>query len=500
MKLAKLPVALTATEKNIFDFLLAVNERYALSVTLRVAGGWVRDRLLGGSSDDIDIALEGRIDGKTVTGELYCDYITKYQNDLGLEVHGVGVIPKNPDQSKHLETATTHIFGESVDFVNLRCEEYTDSRIPTMRPGTPLEDAQRRDFTINALFYNIHTESVEDFTSGLEDLEKKLIRTPLCPRVTLLDDPLRLLRCVRFACRYDCQIAENLVESALQDELKLALRDKVSRERVGIELRKMLLGPDPSRCFSIFSQFGVANLIFEVCKCDKKGLVTRLSAVDFLPDEWENAICYIRVLHTHILNGVLSKTNATEAFLAAVLITLKGLPATPGQLEKFLSGVVTHGLKLSKKTTEIVQAIIQGAVLAKTLWNINPVEEDAAYWKGFAAKEERGGDAAHTVSSLDESRRVVLCETMQMAKIFESEVDVTATKKGGKKNEQHPVFFWKEALVLSELITTGAVLNAPQLIAFIENAETPQWAHIKATENLKMLARGDEVAVCIHCF
>lgn len=77
----------------------------------------------------------------------------------GAEIGSVGVIKSNPDQSKHLETATVRVLGFEVDFVNLRAEEYTDSRIPVMRIGTAEEDALRRDLTINALFYNINERS-----------------------------------------------------------------------------------------------------------------------------------------------------------------------------------------------------------------------------------------------------------------------------------------------------------------------------------------------------
>jgi tRNA nucleotidyltransferase (CCA-adding enzyme) len=79
-------------------------------------------------------------------------------------VGSVGVIKSNPDQSKHLETATLRVMGFELDFVNLRAEEYTDTRIPMMRIGTALEDAMRRDLTINALFYNLNRRTVEDFT------------------------------------------------------------------------------------------------------------------------------------------------------------------------------------------------------------------------------------------------------------------------------------------------------------------------------------------------
>ena len=124
------------------------------------------------------------------------------------------MIKPNPDQSKHLETATTRVMGTWVDFVNLRQETYADTRIPEMSIGTPLQDAERRDLTINALFYNINTRSIEDLTgSGLNDLARGVIRTPLDPLVTLKDDPLRALRAVRFSTRFGFTIHDGLMRA-----------------------------------------------------------------------------------------------------------------------------------------------------------------------------------------------------------------------------------------------------------------------------------------------
>lgn len=101
----------------------------------------------------------------------------------------IAVIQANPDQSKHLETARMRIKGTWIDLVNLRSETYSEhSRVPEMEFGTPLQDAMRRDFTINSMFYNINKGVVEDFTEkGLEDLDDKILRTPLPPMDTFLD-------------------------------------------------------------------------------------------------------------------------------------------------------------------------------------------------------------------------------------------------------------------------------------------------------------------------
>ncbi|RYH16351.1 CCA tRNA nucleotidyltransferase [archaeon] len=131
----------------------------------------------------------------------------------------------------------------SLDFVNLRTENYVEnSRIPAMALGTPEEDAYRRDLTINALFYNIHTKQVEDFTKqGLADLNQRIIRTPLPALVTLTDDPLRTLRAVRFACRFNFTIASDLLAAGSSALVHSSLVNKVSVERIWNEIKMMLV-------------------------------------------------------------------------------------------------------------------------------------------------------------------------------------------------------------------------------------------------------------------
>ena len=158
--------------------------------------------------------------------------------------------------------------------------------------GTPTEDAERRDITINTMFYNVHTRRIEDFTGkGLADLQDGLVRTPLPPLTTFLDDPLRILRCVRFASRFgyrldtsirtclasvaesaDLSIADlaeakdpRLHQMSLQrarELLRKALHTKVSRERFGIEVDKMLNGPDPLYALNLLIELDLFTLVF----------------------------------------------------------------------------------------------------------------------------------------------------------------------------------------------------------------------------------------------
>ncbi|KAL3654830.1 hypothetical protein CASFOL_000616 [Castilleja foliolosa] len=144
----------------------------------------------------------------------------------------------NPDQSKHLETVTMRLFDVWIDFVNLRSEEYIEeSRILTeVRYGTPEEDAKRRDLTINSSFYNINGSSVEDLTGrGIADLKAGKIVTPSSPKQTFIDDPLRVLRAIRFGARFGFVLDEELKIAAADNDVRKALADKISKERIGHE-------------------------------------------------------------------------------------------------------------------------------------------------------------------------------------------------------------------------------------------------------------------------
>ncbi|XP_061994383.1 tRNA nucleotidyltransferase cca2-like isoform X1 [Rosa rugosa] len=254
-------IELDETEEKIFERLLGTLDHYGLKTELRVAGGWVRDKLLGKECKDIDIALENMM------GSKFVEKVRDYLLSVGEEVQGIAIIPSNPDQSKHLETARMRIFNIWVDFVNLRCEEYSDdSRIPTMQKyGTPEQDALRRDLTINSLFYNINTKSVEDWTNrGIEDLKCGKIVTPLPPKDTFMEDPLRVLRAIRFAARFGFILDEQLKEAAACDEVKAALSAKISRERIGAEIDLMISGNQPVQAMTYICDLKLFWVVFSL--------------------------------------------------------------------------------------------------------------------------------------------------------------------------------------------------------------------------------------------
>lgn len=170
-----------------------------------------------------------------------------------------GVIKANSEKSKHLETATIRVEGLMIDLVNLRNEEYTeDSRVPTICIGTPTEDAYRRDLTINSMFYNINEEKVEDLTgNGLDDLRNGVLRTPLAPLQTFLDDPIRVLRTIRFANRFEFAIVPEILAAAKDASVRECMLNKLSYERLGIELDKMFEGNLPELSVAQLHDFDI---------------------------------------------------------------------------------------------------------------------------------------------------------------------------------------------------------------------------------------------------
>ncbi|KAF9436574.1 CCA tRNA nucleotidyltransferase, mitochondrial [Entomortierella beljakovae] len=262
-KLRTSTIQLTSRESGILRLLDRVARNYesmtGQKIHIRVAGGWVRDKLLGLQSSDIDIAVD------KMMGHDFAILVHEYQGSKGFKIRPISKIEANPDKSKHLETAIMHVMGVTIDVANLRSDVLDDSARFLNEPifGTPYEDAHYRDFTINALFYNIRTNSVEDFTGrGLEDLMTGLIRTPLNAMETFWQDPLRVLRCIRFAGRFQFKIASDAVNAMLEPKIRDALRTKVSKERKGIELTKILEdGVGRATSLRLFKEMNLYDLI-----------------------------------------------------------------------------------------------------------------------------------------------------------------------------------------------------------------------------------------------
>lgn len=344
-------INLTDEEEMLFNLLTEVIHESKTTSTLRVAGGWVRDKLLAteefkrgnmdgdGSVDrltskfkgpssgassgrqgskligvrdtstpqslvdtdgvpvDIDIALDDML------GREFADHLNEWLTRHGGDKISVGVVLKNPEKSKHLETATMKVGKFWIDFVNLRAEEYTeDSRIPDlMRIGTAQEDALRRDLTINSLFYNINTGEVEDFTGkGFDDLKRGIVATPLPALTTLLDDPLRVLRSVRFAARLRFTMDDSLHEAARTESVRKALSQKVARERVGSEVDLMLRSQDPVGAMRLIVNLNLTSTVFPVSSLqdEKNG--------DLFKSIFDDGLHLLTTTHDHLCDCKIS--------------------------------------------------------------------------------------------------------------------------------------------------------------------------------------------------
>ncbi|TDL28902.1 hypothetical protein BD410DRAFT_781466 [Rickenella mellea] len=349
-------VKLTDVEQQVCDLLDECKrdlEEKGQRVECRIAGGWVRDKLLGSESNDIDIALSDMM------GVTFAEHFVSFVSSKGFPVKAVAKIARNPEQSKHLETAKTTVLGLELDFVNLRSEEYAEnSRIPTqIRFGTPLEDALRRDITINALFYNVHSRLVEDHTGkGLEDLKNGIIRTPLPPKETFKDDPLRVIRCVRFASRFGFQLVPELEEAARDNEIQLAVASKISRERVGEELDKMLKGRDPLHAVQLINGLCLQPSLFSVPTI----VASTFSAQPF---QFESSLGAASILHGlttsptslslpplhHLLTSQISTDISAKPrlYLSSILTPYKGITyIEKKKIRPAVEAAIREGLKM----------------------------------------------------------------------------------------------------------------------------------------------------------
>ena len=244
----------TPLQKPIFKTISAIVDR--LGVEAYVVGGYVRDYYLHRPSTDIDVVVVGS--GIEVA------------EALGREVKGkVSVF-------KTFGTAMVRAGGQEVEFVGARKESYShDSRKPQVEPGTLEDDQRRRDFTINAMAWCLngdrYGELVDPF-DGMYDLDDCIIRTPCDPDITFSDDPLRMMRAIRFATQLGFDIDEETFEAIQRNKERIKI---VSKERIVTELNKIVLSPVPSIGFDLLHMTGLLELIFpemeRLCGVDKVG-------------------------------------------------------------------------------------------------------------------------------------------------------------------------------------------------------------------------------------
>ena len=234
--------------KKMFDtklFHLIGDTADELGLECYVVGGYVRDLYLERPSKDIDVVVVG-------SGIKMAEALRKR---LGRGAH-VSIF-------RHFGTAQLKWRDMEVEFVGARKESYThDSRKPIVEDGTLEDDQNRRDFTINALAVCLNAEHYGELTDpfdGLLDMEDRLICTPLDPDVTFSDDPLRMMRCIRFATQLNFYIEEETFESLTRNAERIKI---ISKERIIDELNKIIASPIPSKGFVELDRCGLLPLIF----------------------------------------------------------------------------------------------------------------------------------------------------------------------------------------------------------------------------------------------
>lgn len=217
----------------------------ALGMECYVVGGFVRDIFLERPSTDIDVVVVGK----------GIEMARAFSKRLGKGAHLAVYANFGTAQVKYHE--------HEIEFVGARRESYThDSRNPIVEDGTLEDDQNRRDFTINAMAICLNSarfgELIDPF-DGILDLEDRIIRTPLEPGITFSDDPLRMMRCIRFATQLNFYIEDETFDALCANKERIRI---ISRERINDELNKIILSPTPSKGFIELDRCGLLEIIF----------------------------------------------------------------------------------------------------------------------------------------------------------------------------------------------------------------------------------------------
>lgn len=307
-------IPLTNSEKIILEKIAAAANK--LQIDAYVVGGFVRDKILGRNTKDIDVVCIG--DGIALAHEaaLLFDntpHVNFFKN------FGTAQIKINDDDS------TSEDAYIEIEFVGARKESYQfESRNPVVQAGTLEDDQNRRDFTINAMAISVNQNNFSDLIDpfqGLTDLENKIIKTPLQPEATFSDDPLRMMRAIRFAAQLNFEIEANTLSaiSSMAKRIKI-----VSGERIAEELNKILLTKKPSVGFDLLYKTGLLQIIFPQ--------MTALAGAEYIDGKGHKDNFY----HTlQVVDNICQTTNDLWLRWAAVLHDI-AKPAT----KKFEEG---HG-------------------------------------------------------------------------------------------------------------------------------------------------------------
>jgi len=295
------------TEKELFIFKKIAHAAQELEMETYLIGGFVRDKIIGRKTKDADIVCIGN----------------------GIELAKAVAKRFKPEPKfnyfKNFGTAHIKVDDFDLEFVGARKESYRyHSRKPDVKPGTLKDDQDRRDFTMNALALSLNEKDygkLIDPFNGIHDIKKKIIRTPLDPLQTFSDDPLRMMRAIRFAAQLGFSIEEKTFQAIKDDSDRISI---VSQERITEELIKIIDSPKPSIGFDLLYQSGLLHIIFP-------------QMVDLAGAEFKDGIGHKdNFYHTlKVLDNISENTDDTWVRWAAILHDI-GKPAT----KKFEDG---HG-------------------------------------------------------------------------------------------------------------------------------------------------------------
>lgn len=235
---------LTPQEQSCLDAVAAAARELGMPAYL--VGGFVRDKILGRDTKDADFVCIGDAEALATATARRFDPVPRV------------------DHFKNFGTAHIRVYGEfDLEFVGARKESYQpSSRKPAVEPGTLSDDQNRRDFTINAMAISLNPDdqgTLLDPFGGRNDLADGIIRTPLAPGQTFSDDPLRMMRAVRFATQLGFTIEEGTWQGIRQHADRISI---ISQERITDELNKILAAPKPSVGFDLLYKCGLLRLIF----------------------------------------------------------------------------------------------------------------------------------------------------------------------------------------------------------------------------------------------
>jgi putative nucleotidyltransferase with HDIG domain len=255
---------ISCSDKELLIFNKIAQSAEKLNVPCYLIGGFVRDKIIGRNTKDIDIVCIG--DGIALAEEVAKHFKPKPAVNF-FKNFGTAQIKISINELK--DSSQVLSFGEDlgeafeIEFVGARKESYNrDSRKPDVESGTLEDDQNRRDFTINALAISLNKNdfgSLLDPFDGIADIERKLIQTPLAPDQTFSDDPLRMMRAIRFATQLNFVIDEKTFNAISENAERIKI---VSKERIADELNKILMSPKPSIGFDLLYKSGLLQLIF----------------------------------------------------------------------------------------------------------------------------------------------------------------------------------------------------------------------------------------------